>query len=95
VVIEMAHYRLILEPAGWPVTLGRCPPGLFIKPQLVIPGGEPPAIGVKSEYHDAEGYTQAYVAASGEWWSGGAADRDERERQIVQPLVAEWEEVDE
>jgi hypothetical protein len=91
----MAHYRLILEPAGWPVTLGRCPPGLFIKPQVIIIGGEPPRIGVKCEHPDADGYTQAIVAATGEPWWNGATSKDERENQLVQPIVAEWEEVDE
>lgn len=66
------------------VTLGDCPPGLFLFAGVCL--------GFKSEYRTASisrpGFSQsdAYVVASGEYFWGGTSDPEKRELLMVLPL---------
>lgn len=57
--------------------LDQCPPGLFLA------GG---CLGFKTEYRTASGRTEAFVVASGESFSGGAASSEDREALMVTPV---------
>ena len=57
--------------------LDQCPPGLFLA------GG---CLGFKSEYRTTTGWTEAFVVASGEFFSGGAASSEDREALMVTPV---------
>lgn len=57
--------------------LDQCPPGLFL-------AGD--CLGFKSEYRTTSGRTEAFVVASGESFSGGAASSDDREGLMVTPV---------
>lgn len=57
--------------------LDQCPPGLFIS-------GE--CLGFKTEYRTTTGWTEAFVVASGESFSGGAVSSEAREALMVTPV---------
>jgi len=94
--------RLVLEPFGWPCTLGECPPGHFLWEDSVC---------FKTEYGGMEcsnpgvpgpevkwtvgNHSDPYNEAGEHFWGGGVTDKDEREKLMVQPLVAKWEEYEE
>lgn len=69
------------------VTLGECPPGLFLFEDT---------LGFKSEYktesQSRQGFWQsdAYVVESGEYFWGGTSDPIARERLTVLPLDPVW-----
>jgi hypothetical protein len=71
-----------IEPAGWPCTLGACPPGLFKFHE---------AFGFKSEY----GPLEAFVSESGEYFWGGAKSNEERALLIVQPCIIAERDIEE
>ena len=77
--------RLILEPNGWQCTFSECPAGLFVFNDSVC---------FKSEYCTDKGELEAYNEA-GEFFWGGTESYKIREELIVQPVIAEWEDVDE
>ena len=66
------------------VTLGDCPPGLFLF--------EGQCLGFKSEYrtesesHPGVWQSDAYVVESGEYFWGGTSDPTQREKLMVLPL---------
>lgn len=68
--------KLILVPEGWPVPFSECPPGLFLKDDMV---------GLKTEYGKCEGYCD-----SGETFLGGASTQEDLAKVIVQPLTYAW-----
>lgn len=57
--------------------LDQCPPGLFLA------GG---CLGFKSQYRTTTGWTEAFVVASGEYFSGNAGSSQEREALMVTPV---------
>ena len=67
--------RLEMKPDGFPLTLAECPPGFFLKDDM---------IGFKSEYNDV-------FCDSGEAFWAGTSVQVERDKIIVQPLVYEWQ----
>ena len=60
-----------------PCTLANCPPGLFMSPDGYM--------GLKTEYANERGGSEAYVVASGEYWWGGEHTHETREKQLVWP----------
>lgn len=68
---------LKIVPYGWPCSLEECPPG-----HLVF-GGE--HLGYKTEYSNGVGKIDAYNA--------GGETLCISETEIVQPVIAEWEEI--
>lgn len=74
--------QLVIKPDGWPCTLAECPPGFFVAGNSLC---------LKTEYSSEK--TEAYLD-SGEYFAGGAATKEDREKLIVQPVTAVWEEVD-
>jgi len=89
--------RLVLEPYGWPCSLGDCPPGPFLYENTVC---------FKTEYGAMELVGPANVAGTEIRWTCGlrtdaynsagehfcVGHPDERDKILVQPLVAQWEE---
>ena len=69
--------RLVVIPAGWPCTYAECRPGFFVVDELLC---------LKSEY-GSDGYCD-----SGEAFWGGVSTEEERNKLIVQPVDAIWEE---
>lgn len=57
--------------------LDQCPPGLFLADGC---------LGLKTEYRTGAGWTEAFVVASGESFSGGASSPEDREALIVTPV---------
>ena len=71
--------RLTITPEGWwPCALYKCPPGFFIYNDRLC---------FKTEYGSDEAYCD-----SGEVFWGGAVDKENRKKLIVQPVIAVWEE---
>lgn len=83
--------RMCIVPSGWPVGLHECPPGIFCA--VGRDGPDPSCLGFKTEYHQDDGATAAYVLASGETWWGGATTKEQREAQLVMPCDIMSEEV--
>jgi hypothetical protein len=80
--------QLVVKPACWPCTLLECPPGLFLFNNELC---------FKSEYalFDNEGNKLSDIEVycdNGEAFWGGVKTHEEKEKLIVQPLVAAWEE---
>lgn len=75
--------RPIFKPRDFECTLEQCPPGFFIKGEM---------IGLKSEYCSSDGFIEAYCD-SGEYFWGGVDSKIERNKVMVTPLYYEWEEV--
>lgn len=74
---------LKLVPDGWPCTLGECPPGPFIY------NGN---LGFKTEYTN-NGDIEVFCE-TGEYFWAGTNVAEERNKIIVQPVIAKWEEVE-
>lgn len=81
----MSRRILAIKPDGWPCRFADCPPGFFTD-------GE--SLCLKSEYHGEDGFAEAFNEA-GEYYWGGATDKNERDALIVQPCVPAWIEADE
>jgi len=89
--------KLTLIPDGWPCDLSECPPGLFLFEDNVC---------FKTEYGAMETVGPVNVPGNEiRWTCGSRADAynsagehfcvgtpESRERVMVQPLIAQWEE---
>lgn len=74
--------KLILVPVGWPCTQTECPPGLFVF--VGKPPEAAPSVGVQTDYHDV-----------GPFLSNGDKAGMHTASDLVQPVEAKWEEIDE
>ena len=72
--------RLVVAPDGWPCVYEECPPGLFAF------NGE---LCLKDQYGAAGA---PYIAETGEISWGGTTSQKDRDRLVVQPCKAVWEE---
>jgi hypothetical protein len=72
--------QLVIEPDGWPCRYDECRPGLFMFHEC---------LSLMSEYGK-----EAYLEASGEIFWGGVSSKEARAALIVQPVRANWQEVD-
>ena len=79
--------KLIIQPDGWPCTLAECRRGLFVFHDELC---------LKDEYGHQDDtsriwYSSAYCDTGEVFW-GGAKTKDDREKLVVQPVEAVWEE---
>ena len=68
--------KFIIKPVSFEMSLGECPPGLFLFKE---------SLGFKSEYGDI------FCGDSGEYFWAGASGTIERDKLKVIPLESIWE----
>jgi hypothetical protein len=74
--------RLVLNPSGWPLPLGECPPGFFVFEDDLC---------FKTEYRTEQGKMEVYCC-SGEFFCAGTSSEEQKAGLIVQPVEPDWEE---
>lgn len=74
--------KLTIEPNGWVCTLKECPPGHFVFADSLC---------FKTEYTSSNGNIEVFNEAGEVFW-GGKNLPFERDKIIVQPVIAKWEE---